>query len=272
MVAGRVAVVTGGNKGIGFHAALQLARSGLFASVIIGCRDATRGKVAVSDILAQGPTANVCYLPLNVGDSRSHSSFAQAIEEQFGRLDVLVNNAAIAFKNADPTPHEEQAKPTLDINFRGTVDLIETLLPMLRKGEDPRVVNVASMSGRLAQIKSSALREKISSSSLTLQELRDLVDQYEQDVVNGSYEQKGWGYSNYGMSKLALIAATKVLARDEDPLVKVNCCCPGYCDTDMTSHKGPRPPSEGAKNPVLLATMKECPTGEYYENLEVARW
>ena len=272
MVTGRVAVVTGGNKGIGFHAALQLAKSGLFASVIIGCRDTGRGENAVSDILAQGPTANVYHLPLNVGDLQSHSNFALAIEERFGRLDVLVNNAAIAFKSADPAPHEEQAKPTLDVNFRGTLDLTETLLPVLRKGEDPRIVNVASMSGRLEQIRSSDLREKFSSSSLTLEELRDLVNQYEKDVIDGSHERNGWGYSNYGMSKLALIAATKILARDEAPRVKVNCCCPGYCDTDMTSHKGPRPPSEGAKNPVLLATMKDCPTGEYYENLDVARW
>ena len=74
-----------------------------------------------------------------------------------------------------------------------------------------------------------------------------------------------------GFSKLAVIAATKVLAR-QYPSLCVNAICPGYCDTDMTSHKGPRPPAEGAQNAVLLATIERCPTGEFWENLRQSQW
>jgi carbonyl reductase 1 len=185
---------------------------------------------------------------------------------------VLVNNAGTAFKGADPTPFEKQTKPTLDVNFRGTVDLTEALLPLLRGGDDPRIVNVASMAGRLGQV-SPERQAQFSSEVLTMPALRGLVDDFEKDVQDGTYSQRGWGKSNYGLSKLALIAATKVMARDE-PGIKVNCCCPGYCDTDMTSHKGPRPPAEGARNAVCLVVgpRDRCPTGTFYQNERPSAW
>ncbi|KAL7514367.1 hypothetical protein ACHAXN_011548 [Cyclotella atomus] len=266
---GRIALVTGANKGIGFCIAVQLALSGLFSHIVLGCRDPTRGDAAVSRIQAQlntisPPSAScttISYLPLTLGDKQSHQQLRKSLEEQFGKVDVLINNAAMAYKGADPTPHEEQCKPTLDVNFRGTVDLTEELLPLLRLGNDARVVNVASMAGRLRQLRSSQLRSKFTSPELTMEELQSYVDQYERDVLDGTYQQKGWGGSNYGMSKLAVIAATRIWAREEaEHGIKVNCCCPGYCDTDMTSHRGTRSPEDGARNAVIPATMEHAPT------------
>uniref|UniRef100_A0A7S1Z725 Carbonyl reductase n=1 Tax=Ditylum brightwellii TaxID=49249 RepID=A0A7S1Z725_9STRA len=274
----RIALVTGANKGIGFYIALQLAMSGLFSHIILGCRDATRGQTAVSDIVSQlktlpSPTPSVSYLPLTLGNKESHANLKQSLEQSFGKVDVLVNNAAIAFKNADPTPHEEQCKPTLDVNFRGTVDLTNELLPLLRRGSDARIVNVASMSGYLSQLPSRELRSKFASEGITMSKLHNLVDQYEQDVEQGTYIKNGWGRSNYGMSKLAVIVATRIWAKEEAANgISVNCCCPGYCDTDMTSHRGSRPPEEGAKNAVMLATMENIFTGQYFANYEVNDW
>ena len=277
----RVAVVTGSNKGIGFHIALQLASCGLFRHVVLGCRDAIRGQNAVQEIqqrlLTEAPSsavAQVSYLPLEVGNRTSHSIFRQLLEEQFGdKCDVLVNNAAIAFKGSDPTPFQGQTKPSLDINFRGTVDLTVELLPLLRKRNDARIVNVASMSGYLQQIKSAQLRDAFTDPNLSMEKLHSLVNQFEHDVQHGTHVQNGWGNSNYGMSKLALIAATKIWAREEASNgIKVNCFCPGYCKTDMSSNLGGRPPSEGAKTGVLLATMKDCPTGEFYRDMQPSEW
>ena len=235
---GRVAAVTGANKGIGFYIALQLATSGLFTNIILGCRDSIRGEKAVQEIKRQlsstststststSISTSISYVPLVLGDGNSHKLFQQSIEHSFGKLDVLVNNAAMAYKNTDPTPFKEQCTPTLDINFCGTLHLTEELLPLIRKGDDARIVNVASMAGRLNQIKSKELRKKISSDELTLEELLSMVDKYEKDVLDGVHLEEGWGNSNYGMSKLALIAATRVLARMEDG-IKVNAICPG---------------------------------------------
>jgi NAD(P)-dependent dehydrogenase (short-subunit alcohol dehydrogenase family) len=179
----------------------------------------------------------------------------------------------MAFKNADPTPFKGQCKPTLDVNFRGTFDFTEQMLPLVRKGHDARIVNVASGSGYLSQLRSKELQSKFSSPSLTKEELFALVNKFESDVMKGQHIEEGWGNSNYGMSKLALIAATKVWAREEAINgISVNCCCPGYCGTDMTSHKGPRSPWEGAKNAVIPATMDNPPSGEFFSDFRVSTW
>lgn len=185
----RVAVVTGANKGIGFHIASQLVASGLFAHVILGCRDAARG------MLAAEQTGAEFLCPLDIGDEESMSAFVKAVGEKYGRLDVLVNNAAMAFKAADPTPFEQQTKPTLDVNFRGTVDFTLKCLPLLREGEDPRLVNIASMAGKLSQI-SPALQDEFTSKSLTIPALQELVNRFELDVQAGVHKSNGWSSSN----------------------------------------------------------------------------
>ena len=209
---GRVAVVTGANKGIGYHISLQLASSGLFSNVIIGCRSEERGTNAVKQLRSELKTAadasnsNTCkisYLPLTIGDTSSHESFVKAVEIEFEKVDVLVNNGAIAFKGSDPTPFIEQCKPTLEINYRGTVDFTEKILPLIRKGTDARIVNVASMAGSLNQIKSSDLRDRFTHPNISKKELNSLVDQFQSDVEAGTHLSSGWGNSNYGFSKLA---------------------------------------------------------------------
>jgi carbonyl reductase 1 len=186
---------------------------------------------------------------------------------------VLVNNAAFAFKGADPTPFKDQCKPTLRVNFHGTADLTSKMLDLLKKGDDPRVVSVASMAGRLSQL-SPELQARFSSPSLTMTDLAGLVQEFETAVADGTHQAKGWSSSNYGMSKLAVIAATKVWARQE-PGVKFFACCPGYCKTDMTSQRGGRDPADGAKNAVLPATLPpdQLPeSGSYFADYQVASW
>jgi carbonyl reductase 1 len=269
---GRVAVVTGSNKGVGYFIALQLGLSGLFQHIILACRDSSRAATAVASIQAQLPSSVQVRAtpPLALGDFNSHVDLVKFLDDKYGKVDCFVNNAAIAFKNADPTPFAQQTKPTLDVNFRGTVHLTEALLPLLRKGSDPRVVNVASMAGRLSQV-SSDLQTRFASPALTMNELHELVNDFETSAQRGEHWARGYGGSNYGMSKLAVIAATKVLARN-NPYIAINCCCPGYCKTDMSSQQGVRDPADGAKNAVLPATMENPPTGEFFADYHVSTW
>ncbi|KAG7367179.1 short chain dehydrogenase [Nitzschia inconspicua] len=268
----RVAVVTGANKGIGFYIALQLGLSGLFSNIIIGCRDATRGSTACQEIQQQvADTVKVQSMALTIGDRNSHSEFCKRMEEEFGKVDVLVNNAGFAYKGSDPTPFAGQTKKTLETNFFGLVDFTEQMLPLLRQGTDPRLVNVASMSGRLRQV-SPELQAKFSDPNLTMEQLQQLIKKFERDVQNGIHREEGWSNSNYGISKLGVIAATRIWARQEAPIIAVNCCCPGYCATDMSGHKGSRSASDGAKNAVIPAIMDNPPTGEFFSDYAVSQW
>jgi NAD(P)-dependent dehydrogenase (short-subunit alcohol dehydrogenase family) len=290
---GRVAVVTGSNKGIGYFIALQLGLSGLFQHVLLGCRDASLAASAVERLKAEfasntnnltsatctatGQPVSVSSYPLTLGDQGSHQEFARHVQDTFGMCHLLVNNAAFAYKGADPTPFQEQCKPTLDVNFRGTVDFTERMLPLLRQAGqqagDARIVNVASMSGVLRQVTNPTKVEKLSSPDLTMPELMELVDDFQARVLTGTHKEAGWGNSNYGMSKLAVIAATKVWAREElGSNVSVNACCPGYCKTDMTSQNGRRDPADGAKNAVIPATMENPPTGEFFQDYKISPW
>lgn len=268
MVASRVGVVTGANKGIGFSIAQQLLPT--VTTLILACRDRERGEAAARRV---GGCA--VFEPLDISSEASIDAFVRLMEEKYGQLDVLVNNAAIAFKAAAPETFQQQTEPTLRPNFFGTVRLSEGLWPLLeasaRTRGEARLVNVASISGRLSQL-SPARQHQFSHPSLDLDSLVGLVDEFRRDVAEGVHAERGWGRSNYGLSKLAVIAYTKLKARDAPPGLLVNCCCPGYCDTDMASHKGPRSPSDGAKNAVMLATADCQLQGEFVSDYKVAQW
>jgi len=288
----RVAVVTGANKGIGFYIALQLALSGKFSDIILGCRDPQRGLQAEQDIknalaggagavaaVADATSPKIQYVQLTIGDTTSHTQFCQRMEQEFGGdVNVLVNNAGFAYKGSDPTPFEGQTRKTLDITYFGLVDFTEQMIPLLLKGDstDKRIVNVASMAGRLNQV-SSELQKQFTDPNLTIPQLNELMTKFHDDVQKGVHKQNGWSNSNYGMSKLGVIAATKVwshLYDDEKNKLRVMACCPGYCSTDMSSHRGPRSAEDGAKNAVMLATMDNPPppTGCFFQNYEVSTW
>jgi len=226
-------------QGIGRAIAENLASSGKFSDVILGCRDEHRGALAAKEIAIDPTTSkscNVSHRQLTIGDKSSHELFRNFIESKYGQVDVLINNAGMAFKIADPTPFKEQCRPTLDVNFRGTADFTNEILPLVRKGDDARIVNVASMAGHLSQLRSKGLQKIFSSPGLTQEELFALVDKFESGVKAGTHASEGWGNTNYGFSKLALIAMTKIWAREEAKNgVSVNCCCPGYCDTDVSA-------------------------------------
>ena len=213
-VSSRVAVVTGANKGIGYFIALQLGLSGMFTDVILGCRDLNRGRVASEELQQRiaaaaaaaagntgSATSTIHSFPLEIGNTQSQTEFCARLEHEFGpsATSVLINNAGFAYKSSDPTPFEGQTRKTLGINYFGLVEFTEQLLPLLRQGTDPRIVNVASMAGRIGQLSHNpTLQSKFTDAALTMDELNTLMDSFERDVQSGVHRRKGWSNSNYG--------------------------------------------------------------------------
>jgi carbonyl reductase 1 len=271
----KVALVTGGNKGIGFEIAKKLGSSEQNILTIIGCRDSSLGQEAAKRLQSSG--CNVIFKQLDISDESSIENIRTSIDEEFGGLDILVNNAAIAYKSSDPTPFKDQARPTMAVNFFGTISVTRALLPLLRKSPSPRIVNVASMAGHLRILPTTERKATFSSDTLQKEELESLIREFVSDVENGVHSNNGWPNTCYGMSKLGVIALTKVLSRDE-PSIMVNACCPGYCDTDMTSNKGPRSAEHGARTPAMLALMPGSkapnvqPSGKFFSDEAEEAW
>lgn len=251
-----VAIITGSNKGVGFAIVEKLLKQNIHC--ILACRNIELGNSALQSLQKQG-YKNVEFRQLDISDEASINSFVSGITT----VDILVNNAAIAFKDADPTPFEKQAVPTFNTNYFGTIELTMKILPLLKKSKNPRIVNITSQAGMLRIIKSQPIKDKFTSPSLTINELNALATEFVTDVTNGVHSKKNWPNSNYGMSKLCLSIFTKLLAEQEKGM-KINCCCPGYCDTDMSSHRGTRSPADGATTPVFLALNEDLPSGKFF--------
>ncbi|CAM9893132.1 unnamed protein product [Pylaiella littoralis] len=273
----KISVVTGSNKGIGLAIAKKLAQAPGHLCVLTS-RNPALGQRAADNLKGEG-LESVVYKQLDIGDPASVERFASEIEQEYGRCDILVNNAGIAFKGSDPTPFKDQAEPTLKTNFFDTVAFTEKMLPLVRKSITGRVVNVASMSGRLSILESQSRRDAFTDPALTKDKLSSMMTEFIGDAKSGRHRNNGWPNTCYGMSKLGVIAYTHVAARVEKEAgskVLVNACCPGYCDTDMTSHRGTLTPEEGARTPFMLTQMKNAEdgglTGRFFRKEALSEW
>jgi NAD(P)-dependent dehydrogenase (short-subunit alcohol dehydrogenase family) len=231
----RVAVVSGANKGIGLEIARQLAREGII--VFLGARDVARGRAAAEGLHAEG--LDVRPLQLDVTDEKSVAEAASLVEQNAGRLDILVNNAAIAIDDAPPSRiSSEVLRRTYDTNVFGVVRVTQAFLPLLRRSNAGRIVNLSSGLGSLAL------------------------------NSDPSWDFASVKYLAYNTSKTAVNAITVQFAYElrETP-IKVNAADPGYVATDMNQHRGVRSVEQGAATPVRLATLpSDGPTGGYFND------
>lgn len=234
----RLAVVTGSNKGIGFAIARNLCEK-FDGTVMMTARDEGRGMAAVAKLKEQG-LSPVFHL-LDIDNRDSIKALRQTIEKEYKGLDVLVNNAAIAYPNASTVPFLEQATNTVRTNFFSLLDVCDELFPLLRP--HARVVNLSSSAGMLARVEGEEMKKRFSNPNLTIPELRAMMEEYIEDVKKGCHIEKGWPITAYCSSKVAVSALSFIQQRhfDKDSRedIVVNAVHPGYVDTDMTNHKGP---------------------------------
>lgn len=256
----RIAVVTGANRGIGREIAHQLSASGLH--VIGTSRDPKSG-------VAPGVTPaepGVTLVRLDVTDPLNIEALARQLSRGF---DVLVNNAGISLQGFDA----DVAQQTMAANFFGAVEVTRKLLPLLRPGG--RIVMVSSGIGELSSV-SPELRRRFENPALGVNELLDLARSFVSDVAAGNHAAKGWPSSAYRVSKVALNAYTRILARElrGDPRrILVNAACPGWVRTDMGGRAAPRSVEQGAKTPVWLALLPaDGPSGGFFRDQSPIDW
>eukprot|EP00980_Cylindrotheca_fusiformis_P010469 scaffold2322_cov135-Cylindrotheca_fusiformis.AAC.28 len=262
----KIALITGANKGIGFEIARKIGAEKLQNGegngflCILGCRNEKLGLEAVQKLKSDGVEAD--FVKVDLEDEGSIQSAAAYVEKSYGCCDVLINNAAVCFN--DPTlygrvphtPFDKQADITIRTNFFGTLSLTRAMLPLLTKSDSPRIINIASSAGRLSILPSKERRDAFSSETLEMKELEGFMRDFVRAAKEGTHATEGWPNTGYGVSKVGIIAMTKVLAR-KNPKFMVNSVDPGYCATDQNNNQGFIPAERGAMTPYLLATLKE---------------
>jgi NAD(P)-dependent dehydrogenase (short-subunit alcohol dehydrogenase family) len=228
---GRVALVSGGNRGIGLEVCRQLAERGL--AVIMGSRDAEQGRAAA----AQLPDGVVVH-QLDVADPESVEGLSRSVEEEYGRLDVLVNNAAISNDEGQSGVDADldRVQEALEANLIGAWRLCEVAIPLMRRNGYGRIVNVST---GLA-----------------------------------SLEDMGGGSPGYRVSKTALNVLTRILASElRGSGILVNAVNPGWVQTDMGGSGATRTVEEGAEALVWAATLPNSgPNGGFFRDREPVAW
>lgn len=235
MKAEKIALVTGGNKGIGFEITRQLASSGF--QVFLTARDSQRGEEACSKLQKDG--LNVEFLQLDVADENSIAQLTKELASRIDHLDVLVNNAGILLDAPNDSILQVEPKvilQTLETNTFGPLRLTQKLVPLLEKSSSGKVINVSSGGGQLT----------------------DMGD---------------WAPA-YSLSKTALNAVTGMLAAAlKDKNICVNSICPGWVRTDMGGANASRSVQQGADSVTWLAT--EAPsdlTGKFLRDRTIIPW
>ncbi|PIK39333.1 Carbonyl reductase [Apostichopus japonicus] len=255
----RVAVVTGSNKGIGLACIRALCRQLKPDDVVyLTARNPELGKKAVADLEKEGLKPR--FHQLDISNKASVEALRDHLKKEHGGLDILINNAAIAYKDEDPAPFAEQAKVTNDINYFKTAQVFHTLSPLLRA--NARVVNVASFVANWTWGKMEEnVKEKFRHLSKE-EELDKIVKEFVDLATTGEHTKHGFPNTSYGFSKVAVAAMTKLQDQEMQKDSKrsgiiVYSADPGYVKTDMSSQGGDKTTDEGADTLVWLALRTE---------------
>ena len=230
----KIALVTGGNRGLGLETAKQLSQKGF--TVFLGARNLAAAEKAAQSIVGSN---KIIPIKLDVSLDIDIQNALKKIAEDFGYLDSLVNNAGVFIDGSNSSilkPNLDIIKQTFEVNTLGALKLTAAMVPLLKKSTNACVVNVSSGMGQLSD-------------------------------MNG-------GYTGYRLSKTALNAVTKIFADElSETSIKVNSVCPGWVKTDMGGASAERDIPTGAKGIVWAATLdKNGPTGGLFRDGEKLEW
>lgn len=276
----KVAVVTGANKGLGFGIVRGLCKR-FNGDVYLTARDKERGSAAIDILEKEG--LHPKFHQLDITDHASIVKLHDHLQDTYHGLDILVNNAAIAyqFNNSVPPPYPEEAQQVCHVNYFSTLDVCEVLFPLLRK--HARVCNVSSLNCHESFCDCSpAVQKRIKTGIHSLEDVNKLINDYVKAAQTNDHLKQGFDKHPYGMSKIgvSLMSAVQQKTFDDqgaDDII-VNSCdvgAGGWVATDMSNHYGVSI-DKGALNPLFCALLPpnvKSPKGKFlYDEKEYDWW
>ena len=235
----KIAVVTGGNRGIGLEVCRQLAKEDNI-QVILTSRNSNSGNSACETLKDEG--LEVSFHQLDVSNLESIENFVSFLEKEHGKLDILVNNAGILIDGNNPEKNSilkadlETIKTTMEVNTYGPFLLNQRIVPLMIKNNYGRIVNMSSGLGQLSDM--------------------------------------GGGHPAYRLSKVSLNALTRIFANElQNTNILINTMCPGWVRTDMGGQHASRSVEEGADTATYLSTLPDGgPSGKFFRDRKEIEW
>jgi NAD(P)-dependent dehydrogenase (short-subunit alcohol dehydrogenase family) len=230
----KVALVTGGNRGIGYELVKQLALNDF--KVILASRDPDMGHEAAQKL--KESNLDVSFLVMDIGNQESIRQGAIAVSDRYGRLDVLINNAGVYLDENEKLLNMEPSvlEKTMATNFFGAYHVIRSFIPLMEQQGYGRIINVSSEYGAMSEMSSP-------------------------------------GVGAYKLSKLTLNGLTQLVAAEMNGDIKINAVDPGWVSTDMGGPSAPRTPKQAARSILWLATIgPEGPNGEFFRDGKRIDW
>ena len=253
----KILLITGANRGIGYTVVEKLLEKKAKIRIIMTARNDELGQEAYKALCEKYPeeVEHFFYHQLDITDEASIAAIIDYIKKTFKKFDYLVNNAAYSSKGRDF--NEEVCENTFKVNFNGTINLTEKLLPVMNKSG--KIIFLTSKSGTLSKLKNENLISKFKNAK-NVDDILKLSDKFKRTIPDGKTENDGWYKNCFAMSKLFLNFYTKLVIKKREisrELISVYAVHPGWCKTEMGGQYAPLEVGEGADRVIFLIELPD---------------
>ena len=270
-------LVTGSNKGIGYGILKGLLQKTKDYKLILTSRDKELGGISLNELKTEFPEKknSLYYHQLDITDKQSIKNCLEWVKKEFGQLDILVNNAAVAQKGSKFDT--EVFDFTFGPNVFGTINLTESVIEQDLIRKNGKIIMIGSIAGLISRLTKKELQNEFTSQELEVDKLLELSRRFRDAIEFNRIEQEGWPKSVYSVSKMTVNVYPRILAKRKEIIernIGVYSCHPGWVKTDMAGPNAPLSLEEGVVTPIHVIELDDGiiseRQGKYYDRCQIA--